>query len=138
MEPAIFHESRWFCRSGKYLIQKDLSDVLKSISSMDQMFFIKAGLQKEWLKIIVKTVESYQCRPLPAILLKLRISSKGNYKGYEAFFALWMPAFGAITIEALHILEDFNNDLSDKNQWAESIYQAVDAAYLDRKGAIYP
>ena len=44
-----------------------------------------------------------------------------------------MPAFGAITIEALHILELLNGDLSNKYDWAESIYQAIDAAYLDRR-----
>ena len=56
----------------------------------------------------------------------------GSYRGYS-LNALWMPAFGAITIEALQILEQLEVNLLDKIDWAESIYNAIDAAYLDRR-----
>jgi gamma-glutamyltranspeptidase/glutathione hydrolase len=56
----------------------------------------------------------------------------GSYRGYD-LNALWMPAFGAITIEALQILEQLEGDFRNKFDWAESIYHAIDAAYLDRR-----
>ena len=56
----------------------------------------------------------------------------GSYRGFS-LNALWMPAFGAITIEALQILEQLESSMVDKIEWAESIYYAIDAAYLDRR-----
>ena len=119
-------------KSGKYLIQKDLSDVLKSISSEGSDVFYKGWIAERMVKDNRKNGGVLSMQALASYSAETSHIVKGNYKGYK-LFALWMPAFGAITIEALHILEELNNDLSDKNQWAESIYQAIDAAYLDRR-----
>ena len=44
-----------------------------------------------------------------------------------------MPSFGAITIEALQILESLSDDLSGNQTWGENVFHAIEAAYLDRR-----
>jgi gamma-glutamyltranspeptidase/glutathione hydrolase len=56
----------------------------------------------------------------------------GSYRGY-GIKALWLPAYGAITIEALHILEQLPVNLNEEREWARAVYHAVKAAYLDKK-----
>ena len=41
---------------------------------------------------------------------------KGSYRGNE-LIGLWMPSYGAITIEALQILESYSDNLSDNQKW---------------------
>ena len=56
----------------------------------------------------------------------------GSYRGY-GLKALWLPAYGAITIEALHILEQLPVNLNEEREWARAVYHAIQAAYLDKK-----
>ena len=39
----------------------------------------------------------------------------GSYRGND-LTALWMPSYGAITIEALHILETYSSSRINDNQ----------------------
>jgi len=119
-------------KSGKLLIQKDLSNVLKAISNEGSSVFYTGWIAKKMVEdnknnggvLSMEALASYQAK-------KSHIVS-GSYRGY-GLNALWMPAFGAITIEALQILEQLEGDLLNKFDWAESIYEAIDAAYLDRR-----
>ena len=119
-------------KSGKYLIQKDLAEVLKSISINGSDVFYRGWIAERMVEDNLKNGGVLSMQALAGYSAKTSHIVKGNYKGNE-LSALWMPAFGAITIEALHILEYLENDLNDKNEWAESIYHAVEAAYLDRR-----
>jgi gamma-glutamyltranspeptidase/glutathione hydrolase len=56
----------------------------------------------------------------------------GSYRGY-GIKALWLPAYGAITIEALQILEQLPVNFNEDREWARAVYHAVKAAYLDKK-----
>ena len=119
-------------KSGKLLIQKDLSEVLKSISNEGSDVFYSGWIAE---KIVQDNNNNGGVLSLDALAnYKAQTSHivKGNYRGHD-LAALWMPAFGAITIEALHILEYLDYDLQNKDAWAESIYHAIDAAYLDRR-----
>jgi len=119
-------------KSGKLLIQKDLSNVLKAISTQGSSVFYTGWIAKKMIEDNKKNGGVLSMKALASYEAKTSHIVSGNYRGYD-LNALWMPAFGAITIEALHILELLNGDLSNKYDWAESIYQAINAAYLDRR-----
>ena len=56
----------------------------------------------------------------------------GSYRGYS-IKALWLRAYGAITIEALQILEELQLNMKENREKGLAIYPAVESAYLDRK-----
>ena len=119
-------------KSGKLLIQKDLSDVLKAISTEGSSVFYTGWIAEKMIEdnnknggvLSMKALANYEARSSHIV--------SGSYRGYD-LHALWMPAFGAITIEALQILEQLEGDLINKFDWAESVSNAIDAAYLDRR-----
>ncbi len=118
--------------SGKLLIQKDLSNVLKAISSQGSSVFYSGWIAEKMIEDNTKNGGVLSMEALASYEAKTSHIVSGNYRGYD-LNALWMPAFGAITIEALHILELLESDLSNKFEWAESVHDAIDAAYLDRR-----
>ena len=118
--------------SGKLLIQKDLSNVLKAISSQGSSVFYSGWIAEKMIEDNTKNGGVLSMEALASYEARASHIVSGNYRGYD-LNALWMPAFGAITIEALHILELLESDLSNKFEWAESVHDAIDAAYLDRR-----
>ena len=118
--------------SGKLLVQKDLSNVLKAISSQGSSVFYSGWIAEKMIEDNTKNGGVLSMEALASYEAKTSHIVSGNYRGYD-LNALWMPAFGAITIEALHILELLESDLSNKFEWAESVHDAIDAAYLDRR-----
>ncbi len=56
----------------------------------------------------------------------------GSYRGYD-LKAMWLPSFGAITVEILHILENLPMDELKGADWASATFQAIDLAYEDRR-----
>ena len=119
-------------KSGKLLIQKDLANVLKSISKEGSDVFYTGWIAEKIVEDNINNGGVLSLKALADYRAKTSHIVKGNYRGYD-LAALWMPAFGAITIEALHILEYLDYDLMDKNEWAVSIHHAIEAAYLDRR-----
>ena len=131
--------SRYFTNSdgspynpGKLLIQRDLSNVLKAISSKGSDVFYTGWIAEKMIEDNKKNGGVLSMEALASYEAKTSHIVSGSYRGYD-LNALWMPAFGAITIEALQILEQLEGDFRNKFDWAESIYHAIDAAYLDRR-----
>ena len=55
----------------------------------------------------------------------------GNYRGYDVH-TLFLPSYGAITIEILNILSHFNIDELDQVEWVKMFSDVFRIAYLDR------
>ena len=55
----------------------------------------------------------------------------GNYRGYDVH-SLFLPSYGAITIEILNILSHFNIDELDQVEWVKMFSDVFRIAYLDR------
>ena len=55
----------------------------------------------------------------------------GNYRGYDVH-SLFLPSYGAITIEILNILSYFNIDELDQVEWVKMFSDVFRIAYLDR------
>ncbi len=57
---------------------------------------------------------------------------EGTYRGY-GIHGLWLPSFGAITIEILNILENWSPTDLQGVEWAYALSQSIRLAYLDRR-----
>ena len=117
---------------GQWFVQKDLAKVLQAIADNGPDVFysgwiaekIVADNQANGGVLSMKALAEYEAEVSHIVT--------GSYRGYD-LSALWMPSFGAITIEALHILETFSDDLTNNLDWGEAVYHAIESAYLDRK-----
>jgi len=118
--------------AGHWIIQRDLARVLKSISEKGPDIFYKGWIAKAMVQDIrenggfltLKSLENYRAEKSHIVT--------GSYRGY-GLKALWLPAYGAITIEALQILEQLPVNLNEDRAWARAVYHAVQSAYLDKK-----
>jgi gamma-glutamyltranspeptidase/glutathione hydrolase len=55
----------------------------------------------------------------------------GDYRGYD-LVGLWLPSYGAITIEILNLLESVDAGTIPEASWALALSEAIRIAYLDR------
>ncbi|WP_127018697.1 gamma-glutamyltransferase family protein [Flagellimonas beolgyonensis] len=118
--------------AGSRLVQKDLANTLKLIATGGEKVFyegeiaqkIVADVQKHGGTLSMEALSEYQARDADLV--------EGSYRGF-GLHGLYIPSYGAITIEMLQILEHF--DLSDmpETTWAELVYQANQKAYEDRR-----
>ena len=119
-------------KAGDLIIQSDLAKVLKAISEKGPDVFYRGWIAQAMVRdvrqnggfLTLESLENYRAE-------KSHIVS-GSYRGY-GIKALWLPAYGAITIEALHILEQLPVNLNEEREWARAVYHAIKAAYLDKK-----
>lgn len=119
-------------KAGDWIIQSDLAKVLKAISEKGPDVFYRGWIAQAMVRdvrqnggfLTLESLENYRAE-------KSHIVS-GSYRGY-GIKALWLPAYGAITIEALQILEQLPVNLNEEREWARAVYHAVKAAYLDKK-----
>ena len=119
-------------KAGHSIIQSDLAKVLKAISEKGPDVFYRGWIAQAMVRdvrqnggfLTLESLENYRAE-------KSHIVS-GSYRGY-GLKALWLPAYGAITIEALQILEQLPVNLNEEREWARAVYHAVKAAYLDKK-----
>ena len=119
-------------KAGNRIIQSDLAKVLKAISEEGPDVFYRGWIAQAMVRdvrqnggfLTLESLENYRAEKSHIVA--------GSYRGY-GIKALWLPAYGAITIEALQILEQLPVNLNEKREWARGIYHAVQAAYLDKK-----
>jgi gamma-glutamyltranspeptidase/glutathione hydrolase len=117
--------------AGAVLTQKDLANTLRQIAQGGRKAFyegpiaekIAADIQANGGCVSFEDLKNYQAFSSKIV--------KGSYRGYD-LHGLWLPSFGAITIEALQILENFPlGELAEEDRIA-AIYQAMKLAYDDR------
>jgi gamma-glutamyltranspeptidase/glutathione hydrolase len=117
--------------AGHLLVQKDLAAVLRAIALGGKDAFYKgeiaqkiaADMQKNGGLVSVQDLANYEAKEAKLV--------SGNYRGYD-LHGLWLPSFGAITTEILHILENWSmSDLAEAERVA-IINEAIQAAYMDR------
>ena len=113
--------------------QEDLAKVLQAISDEGATLFYKGWIAERMVEDVQRNGGVLTMESLAEYKAEDSYIVKGNYRGYD-LAALWLPSYGAITIEALHIMEAFPDSLFDGTDWARVIYHAISAAYLDRAG----
>ncbi len=113
------------------LIQQDLAHTLRLIAEKGPDVFYGGEIAEKMVEDIEKhggaltleSLESYEARDATILA--------GTYRGNDVY-GLWMPSFGAVTIEILQILEYLPMNEFTKAEWASAIYQAIKIAYEDR------
>ena len=116
---------------GSMLIQKDLANTLKLIAAGGENVFyegeiaqkIVADVQKHGGTLSMEALAEYQARDADLV--------EGSYRGF-GLHGLYIPSYGAITIEMLQILENFDLGNMPETTWAEIVYQVNEKAYEDR------
>jgi gamma-glutamyltranspeptidase len=118
--------------AGDWVVQKDLGRVLQAIADEGPEVFYSGWIAEKIIEdnqanggvLTLESLKNYKAEDSHIVT--------GSYRGY-GLRGLWMPAYGAITIEALQVLETISDDYSDNQKWGEAVYHAIEAAYLDRK-----
>ena len=121
-------------KPGEWIVQDDLAKVLQAISDEGSDVFYKGWIAE---KIVEDNKANGGVLSMQALAEYEAMEShivEGNYRGYD-IKGLWIPSYGAITIQALHILEEYaeSKDLQSNRDWGEAIYNSIKSAYLDRR-----
>ena len=117
---------------GQWIVQKELASVLQAISDDGPDVFYTGWVAE---KIVEDNIANGGVLSMNAMKEYKALDAhlvKGDYRGNE-ITGLWIPSFGAITIEALQILESYKSNLSSNQDWGESVYHSIERAFLDRR-----
>ena len=118
--------------AGKLIVQQDLGKVLKAISDNGPEVFYQGWIAEAMVKDVSDNGGFLTLESLKNYRTEKSHIVNGSYRGYS-IKALWLPAYGAITIEALQILEELQLNMKENREKGLAIYHAVESAYLDRK-----
>ncbi len=117
--------------SGDHVTQKDLAKTLKQISDRGRSGFYEGEVASEIVKDIQSNGGILTLEDLKNYEAKDSKILEGNYRGFDVY-SLYLPSYGAITIEILNILSHFNiQELTDK-EWVKLFSDVIEVAYLDR------
>ncbi|MEM1119107.1 MAG: gamma-glutamyltransferase family protein [Bacteroidota bacterium] len=122
---------------GEKLVQKDLANTLRLIAKGGRDAFYKGAIAE---KIVADFQENKGILTLEDLANYGARSSRilsGSYRGHD-LHGLWVPSFGALTIQILQILENLPvSELKDAD-WASAVSQAINIAYQDRYQQMLP
>ena len=121
--------STW--RAGERFVQPDLARTLKLISAEGADVFYRgeiaarmaADIQANGGAVTEASLASYQALDSEVLT--------SSYRGFETA-GLWLPSYGAMTLEILNLLETLPVSEFDEDDWATAITEAIRVAYLDR------
>lgn len=118
-------------KAGELVVQKDLARTLTIIQVEGAEAFYSGEIAEMISEDITANGGYVTLESLASYKAKSSKIVKGSYRGYD-LYGLWLPSFGAISIEALQILENFNVSEFNEGQWASAIYQSMLLSYNDR------
>ncbi len=118
--------------AGQLFIQKDLANTLKVISEKGAAGFYEGEVAEKMVADVQANGGYLDLQSLREYIARDAKIVTGNYRGYD-LHTLWMPSFGAITIEMLHIMENFDLENCTDAEWANLFYKANTIAYRDRR-----
>lgn len=113
------------------LVQKDLSITLRAIAVKGPDVFYKGKIAERIARDMADHNAAVTLESLANYKAMKSTVLKGDYRGYDVY-GLWIPSFGAITIEILQILEYLPLTSFSEAEWASAVYQATKLAYDDR------
>jgi len=117
--------------AGAQFVQQDLANTLREIAKGGHKAFYEGKIAAQ---IAADIQENGGCVSLADLKNYKALDSdivKGSYRGHD-LFGLWLPSFGAITIEALQILENFEVSKLKSEDRVVAISEAMKLAYEDR------
>lgn len=124
--------------AGDRLVQRDLARTLRAIADSGAHVFYRGWIAERMAADMVAQRGLIRAADLAAYEAQAAPVVRGSYRGYD-LIGTYLPASGATTIEALHILERF--DLDDRTggpEWAALVAQALLLAFEDRTAELGP
>lgn len=118
-------------QEGEKLIQKDLAKTLQRIVASGKDGFYKGETAEKIVADFKNHGGILTMEDLANYKAKNSKIVSGNYRGHD-LHGLWLPSFGAITVEFLQILENFPMEKLKGADWIEVVNQAMKLAYGDR------
>ncbi|MEM6319743.1 MAG: gamma-glutamyltransferase family protein [Bacteroidota bacterium] len=118
-------------QAGEKLVQKDLANTLQLIAKGGQDAFYKGEIAQKIVADFQKNKGILTMEDLANYEAKSSRILSGNYRGHD-LHGLWVPSFGALTIQILQILENLPMDELRDADWASAVSQAINIAYQDR------
>lgn len=117
-------------QAGSILVQEDLARTLLIIAKTDGEAFYRgeiaelmaADLQAHGSAVTLESLEDYRAED--ALIVR------GSYRGYD-LAGMYVPAAGAVAVEALHILENFELADMDPAERIAHVGQALSLAFDD-------
>lgn len=121
-------------QAGDLLVQKELSRVLEAIATKGKKGFYSGEIAKKMVDdfqanggiVTLEDLKNYEARESKILTGKFR---------NHAIHSLYLPSFGAITIQILQIIDHMDTP-KDENEWAFQHGKATELAYTFRKKQI--
>jgi gamma-glutamyltranspeptidase/glutathione hydrolase len=115
-------------RTGELLRQPDLAKTLSRIARGGREAFYEGEIAKEIAQDMARQGGFVTAQSLREYVAEDSGIVRGQYRGYD-LVALDTPAAGAVAIEALHILENFNREEYSNVEWGLIMSQALGMAF---------
>ena len=118
-------------KAGDIFIQKDLSMVLQKIANQGHKGFYEGEIAQKIVSDIQKNGGILTLEDLKNYKALTSRIVEGKYQGHK-IHSLYLPSFGAITIQILQILDNLSSAKTEE-EWAINIGNATEMAYNNRK-----
>lgn len=117
--------------AGDTLRQPDLAATLRAIAEGGADAFYRGPIAEAMVADLRAHGSSVTLESLADYRAERSLIVRDDYRGYD-LVGLWLPSFGAITIQALNLLETLPAGELDDAEWAAAVAEAIHVAYLDR------
>lgn len=118
-------------QAGDLFVQPDLARTLEALAADGVDAFYRGEIAERIAADVTGNGGAVTAEALAAYqALDSRVVTS-TYRGYETI-GLWLPSYGAITIEILNLLETLPLAEFDEDDWATAVAEAIRVAYLDR------
>jgi gamma-glutamyltranspeptidase/glutathione hydrolase len=118
--------------AGDRFVQHDLAGVLRAISDQGPEVFYHGWIAESIAVDMERNGGFVRRSDLAAYLAQTSLIVNGTYRGHD-LTGTYLPASGATTIEALHILEHFELDgRTGSAEWIALLAQALLLSFEDR------
>jgi gamma-glutamyltranspeptidase/glutathione hydrolase len=118
-------------QAGEIFRQPDLARTLRAIEADGADAFYRGGIAET----IAADMEAHGAPVTLAALAEYQALDsrvvRGSYRDHD-LVGLWIPSFGAITIEVLQLLETRDVASMSEAEWARAVAEAIRVGYLDR------
>ena len=118
-------------QAGDLFVQKDLSEVLMKIANEGFKGFYEGEIAEKMVSDIQKNGGILTLDDLKNYKALSSRIVKGKFKKHDVY-SLYLPSFGAITIQILQILDNLPTSLTEED-WAIKIGKATDLSFQYRK-----
>ncbi|HSG48242.1 MAG TPA: gamma-glutamyltransferase, partial [Longimicrobiales bacterium] len=118
-------------QAGDLFRQPDLARTLRTIRDEGAEAFYMGSIAQAMAADIQANGGAVTLESLGQYLAEESLVVRGSYRDHD-LVGLWLPSFGAITIEILQILETQDVGSMDESDWALAVSEAIRLGYLDR------